>query len=768
MLIFIFVCLLSSQGTAGEYVVPRDLAWEEWTYPEGLLDFGDDGSIGLRWFRRDINPIENAGEFEHETVERGRVRGGVRAGSNGGNVRYITDGRIDTYWKPRPEDPIEDWWVEVDLGRVVLAKKVRLSFPDTVGARPFRDFSIYVSEGANLSGQKDLFRFIKVGTTTKPNAERVVEYELLTVDQGMATGENLVTSDTLDFMAVQYIRFVSHAKSPDAALAEIEVRALGDNIALGTVRRGGSIRAGGKFAAKAPALFDGTVDRYWNVSAARAAEAFWKTGGQWFEWDLGAVFWLDQIVILSWPARELGKGQFLGGTGALGYALFTSDGTRLPTAGGERIEGNFDYQLLSLVDNRKTPRRWKFNHVFPCRKVRYIFYHHEYGTGRYGYNIFEIMLYSQGHPAEVEMTSPFIDLGGVKSLLRVEWDADVPPGTKVGIRTRTGDTLKRERYYYLPNGQKVTEEKWKSLPPAVRARGRVEEVVRPGADWSPWSNLYKTSGEDFLSPTPRRFVQIKVCLSTDDPAVAPRLRRISLSYHDPLVRGGVVGEITPREAELGVPVSFSYRIKPEPGVGDLGFDRVVIKVPSPTEEVSVEVGGKPVSASYSISGDSLVVMLPYHVKGDSVVVRFRARVFRDATYFDAFVLSSRKPGIWQGVKPAEQNATLVFLPSVPSEAELIRMYSIEPEAITPDGDGRNDLATVKFHIVKTDRSPKVEIYDLKGQLVRELERGEGYEYLWDGRDGSGRLVPPGAYVCRVRVDADMGSQSASRLVCVVY
>jgi len=759
-----------SQGIAGEYVVPRDLPWEKWKYPKGLLKFAEDGSVGLRWFRRDVDPIENAGEFRHKTVERGVVTGGLRAGSDEGGVRYLTDGREDTYWKPDPDDPLEDWWVEVDLGRLVLVKEIKLVFPDTVGARPFRDFAVYVSEGAGLSGQKDLHRFIKVGATTKPNTEREVDYKLFTVDRGMATGENLVTSDTLGFMAVQYIRFVAQAKSPDAALAEIELRAVGDNIALGTIERGGSVRAGEKFTLKAPNIFDGTVDQYLVLNATRPALAFWKTGGQWFEWDLGAAFWLDQIVIISWRPEELGKSPFQAGTGALGYALYTSDGTRLPTAGGERIMGNYDYQLLSLVDNRRTPRRYKFVHIFPRRKVRYIFYHHEYGTGGYGYYIFEIMLYGEGYPAEVEMTSPFIDLGGAKSLLRVEWDAETPPGTSVTIRTRTGDTLEREKHYYLPNGKEVPEDKWKSLPPVIRQRGRVEEILRPGADWSPWSNAYRTPGEEFASPTPRRFVQLKVCFSTEDPTVAPRLRRISIPYYDPLVGGGVVGRISPKEAALGVPTYFVYVLKPSAGPGDVGFDEVLIKVPSPADSVSAEVGGREVHVSYSVSGDSLLVKLPRHVKGDSVVVRFRTTVLRDATPLDAFVLSSRRPGVWQGVKPEEGGATMVFLPSVPEGESLIRNFSVEPEVITPDGDGRDDLAEVRFYLVKVERPPEVGIYDLGGRLVRRLERraGVGYRYAWDGRDGSGRLVPPGAYLCRVEVNADVGSQCVGRLLCVVY
>ena len=767
--ILIGVCLAEVDVLAGTYTVDQKAQWEEWTVPKGVVELGEDGSVRLVWFRRNIDPIADAEKFEHKTRERGMVRGGIRVRSNQRDVSYLTDKDVDTYWKPDPDDPLDAWSVEVDLGRVVLADHIKLIFADTVGAKPFRDFSVYVSEGAHVSSKGDLFRFTRVGTTTKPNTDAIVEYYLFTLDNGVATGENLITGDTLRFVAAQYIRFVPHVKNEDAALAEIEVTALGDNIALGTFERGGGIRAGKKFQTKAPGLFDGTIDEYWNVSAARAAEAFWRDGGQWFEWDLGAVFWLDEMVLLTWRSSELGKGGFLGNTGQLGCALYTSDGSRIFTSGEEeRIEGNFDYQLLSLVDNRTTPRRWKFDHVFPRRKVRYIFYHYEYATGRYGLNLFEIMLYGEGYPAEGEMESGFIDLGASKSILGVDWAADTPPGTNVAIRTKTGDTLERETIYYDKRGNAIPEAKWKKLPPA--AKGPTEEIVRQGTDWSPWSTVYVSPGEAFRSPSPRRFVQFHVSLSTEDPTVAPVLYSISLDYHDPLVRKDAQGEIAPREAEPGVLQEFLYRIKPIFTFGDAGFDQVLIKVPSRVQVDSVRIGGRRVSASDTTQGDSLFVTLPKTVTRDSVSVYFKARIFENPTVFDAFLLHSRRPGVWQGVKPMGTEAISVFLPSVPVDDRLIRNVSVDPPAITPNADQIHDHTNIRFDLVKVNVSPKVRIYSLEGALVKELARQdeERYVYLWDGMDGAGTLVSPGVYVCRIQVDAEIGTQTVHRIVYVAY
>ena len=43
-----------------------------------------------------------------------------------------------------------------------------------------------------------------------------------------------------------------------------------------------------------------------------------------------------------------------------------------------------------------------------------------------------------------------------------------------------------------------------------------------------------------------------------------------------------------------------------------------------------------------------------------------------------------------------------------------------------------------------------------------------YERVWDGRDESGRLVPPGLYLYRVSVEADHQAVEQAGLLHVVY
>ena len=767
--------LIATYAFAGVYRIQEKRDWEQWTYPKGAVVLDDDGSVGLKWFRAPINAVEDAPEFQHESKDaKGLVSGGIRnAGSNRAAAERAIDGGVETWWQPSSEDDLEDWWIEVDLGRAVLATKVRFIFPDAAGARPFRNFSVYTAEGARTELRADIFQYTRVGGTMEPNTEQVVEYDLKTVDEGLATGEHLVTSDTLDFAVVQYVRFIAEEKQSGAALAEIEVDALGDNIALGTLERGGWIRAGTN-EENSGSIADANINTDWRVTAEGKSAGDWEMSGGWFEWDLGATFWIDRLVSLEFPEYFGTSGS--GNSRQYAFVFFTSDGKRLSGIAGDRIESNFDYEYLTRVENVKSPRQLKFDFHFPPREVRYIFYHYEpvfYQEGKAHnlfYKLFEYMLFGEGYPAEVEMSSQFLDLGGAKSIMRVEWDADTPAGTKVEIRSRTGDTFEVEVYYYNKSGKEIPEALWKKLPKTQKLPP--VEVRRPGADWSGWSRVYTHSGEAFLSPSPRKYVQLKVALSSDDPQVAPGLRSISLHYDNPLIRGGVSGRILPREALLDSLQVFSYMIWPHFKVGDRGFDQMVIRVPSPAEDVVLSIGGQQVEPSeVAMIGDSLSVGFPRRVTVDSVEVQFRTRMVENATEFDAWVSDSRT-GVRQGVKPLDLRATTVYIPSVAEERALIRQLEILPGAITPNGDGIHDFADIRFVVVKVEagalKEPTVKVYTLRGEPVRSLERNDDGVYRWDGRDRSGDLVPPGVYICRVRMDADVGIQTAYRMIYVVY
>ena len=114
-----------------------------------------------------INAVLNAVDFG----------GGVlNAGSNRSSGIDLMDGRMDTFWEPDPSDLLQDWWVQIDLGRTVSATKIVLKFVGEDLGDPFLQFKVITSQGQKTLGQL-LFR--TRFTTDGPNKnERVFEIDL--------------------------------------------------------------------------------------------------------------------------------------------------------------------------------------------------------------------------------------------------------------------------------------------------------------------------------------------------------------------------------------------------------------------------------------------------------------------------------------------------------------------------------------------------------------------------------------------------------------
>jgi len=78
--------------------------------------------------------------------------------------------------------------------------------------------------------------------------------------------------------------------------------------------------------------------------------------------------------------------------------------------------------------------------------------------------------------------------------------------------------------------------------------------------------------------------------------------------------------------------------------------------------------------------------------------------------------------------------------------------SIQPDkTFTPNGDGWNDYFEIQYANPK-DGSVSGKIYDLRGALVAEMEKGAGEKTLmWDGKDASGSPASGGVYIYQIQV-----------------
>ena len=62
------------------------------------------------------------------------------------------------------------------------------------------------------------------------------------------------------------------------------------------------------------------------------------------------------------------------------------------------------------------------------------------------------------------MTSGLLNLGRSKNMLSIAWEADIPPGTKLEISTRTGDQLGEKLHYFDKKGNELTQESGRACP----------------------------------------------------------------------------------------------------------------------------------------------------------------------------------------------------------------------------------------------------------------------------------------------------------------
>ena len=774
-----WLALLALPGWAEMLSFNSAEKWQSWTMPTGVVQVDAEGVLRLTKYRKEVDAVRDAHLFTHSTQQRGEVAGGIwQAGSGRTTGANAIDGDPATFWQPDPADKLKNWFLDIDLGRAVLARHIRLTFPDEEGARPLRQFTVYGTTGARIQATADVFKYEPVYRTTLPNRATALTIPLeypaadtvLTVDPDMAIDRTFENR----YQVIQYISIVAEEQSLDAALAEVEVLTVGDNISIGTAARGTFLN--GTVAAAPGNLFDADINTTNLITSGRGDQG-WERAGTWFYVDLGAVFFVDELFLYAIQEFEGTSGNHRGSAGP-GHSILISDGS-LSVGTSLPVPAPLNYSELLTHVNPKADRLYRIRYKFRPRKMRYMFWHgltdRDWLEAKWG----EFMLFSPGYPAQVSLRSGFIDLGQIaaderpKVIKALHWDADLPPRTRMQLRSRSGNALAPVYAFRNKLGEKITEEQWNSSPKVLR--GAIDTALVVGEDWDAWSNVYQFSGETFKSQSPRRFVQLEMILSTNHPEVAPTVNSLSIEFDDALLQSAR-GRVEPRSAPPNEETAFTYTLLPSAGPADIGFDLMRFDLPSPINlhSVSVEKGSETVSpAAASLRGDSLLIALPDPVRDDSVRVHFTTRLVHNATLFGLDLGSSSHPDLWQSVEPLTRRANIVMLPALTGTTQLIDDLSISSRVFTPNGDGVHDEAVIRFVAFKvSQRTPQGRIFDLAGQLIAELAAptldGVAHVFTWDGRASQGDLVPPGTYLCRIDLDADAGDDTALHAIAVAY
>ena len=734
--------------------------WRTWSLPLGIVALDDVGVIRPVEIRKNVDPVRDAAAFG----------GGIRAaGSNALTAARAIDGDRLTGWGPNLADDLDDWWIEIDLGRAVAVRQVALTFLES--APPCALFDVLLSTGEpaiDVVGNPIEGSLVyRVKERFKENQRQRVALEL----------------DPVRDPFVQFIRVEMLDCGVGAALAEVEVEAIGDNLSLDLAAKGGDLEIivdidgfgdAASFANSLP-LADGRFSLWTeNRRINRSVDVISR-----MTLDLGAVFWVDLVRIVGNFLSRPGQFRFNFDR----YEVLTSNGSLAPN--GTRI-WHRQFAGKATTANR---RLGIANHHFEPIETRYVriewvFWDAACAAACVGCGIVppcqfwggtrELQVFGEGYPQRVMLASPLIDLGGDKQIHAIRWRADAPVGTRVEVRSRTGNDLQMDITYHDKNGRVVTERKYNKLIPSFK--GRIDTALSPGANWSPWSKLYLRSGEPFASPSPRQYAELDVALVSERPDVGVALDWLEIEFGDPVAQE-VVGEIFPVEVQPGERTEFAYYIRPQ-RVAGRGFDHLEVESSAPIEFVEVLVEGEVVEATATPTEGGVAIALAAPVKSRQLVeLRFAGTVFVDATRFDAFIARGSADALLrQRVDAGDAYAEVVSSTNavrLPVGARLLANVVMGPLALTPNGDGINDALRVEFDLVNVLAARRIglRIFDLAGRLVwvRE-EEGEagGRAWVWDGRGSWGAEVTPGLYVAELRVEGDEESYSRRRVVAVAY
>ena len=576
-------------------------------------------------------------------------------------------------------------------------------------------------------------------------------------------------------------------------IAEVQIWARGDNYSLQPEKRGGASFEHGGLGTPSLAT-DGLYDSQWT---ANTWSPVYVKGTAWY--DLGAVFWVDNLSVVNKRINQSHKGAFLG------PGILVSDGTLLkplnmkdPNDFTQLEEGLKWDNIISEehIDNH-TPVVRIFQEDFPLRKIRFLQVRDidvtGNASGRYGAlaTMAEIQLYGEGYPVSVWAYSPPISLTDSrgnfirKTLPRIAWEGDVlirdidpltgqsteriepldlHPDVRLQVQTRTSDQTDTNFTYYQvvsiagkEEREEVTKEAyddialawlgweiWQTLPDNKKHASRKDDdgdgandedpidLIDNDGDglidedgkklrraprtsfakdgelafvgWSPWSESYlPTNGVNeatITSPNPRKFVQVRVNISSENSFKTARIRELRIELAPPLALE-LAGELAlvsdegatkgltnldvlpadytlPRDINPLKPQQFSYFIRaaaPDPNDATVrdGFDEVLVVTPRAARLTGVRLGQVEVTETASL-------LDPDQMRTSAVTTRFD-RAFAEG---DDGILRAEDGSVLERIATGEDSLWVRFPFSLntdlPTEAHALIEVQFESQS----------------------------------------------------------------------------------------
>ena len=333
-----------------------------------------------------------------------------------------------------------------------------------------------------------------------------------------------------------------------------------------------------------------------------------------------------------------------------------------------------------------------------------------------------------------------------------------------------------EDSFVPPTPANVGQIRWQVDRPE---RTGIELQVRGGTE-EPWGSVVAHTDEEFFYRGAEPVVRLayRANLTNSAPFVSPVLKRIAIDYDQVLVAQQLLAEVVASDPlRKGEEATLVCRVEITAGVDDYGVD--LLRVRGPLLGVTaVRVDGRELVPTEGYTWGStpdregmLVEFAPSERIGAMATIEIEgpALFVRDKTAM-RFEAGNKAQGDrdgyvnWQQAREMPGATSTVLAAGTP--LQLLGEVQVQPRPFSPFADEFARFAFVVGNI-EEGREVVLKIYNLTGRPMRQLAQtgsARTYQFEWDGRDGSGRIVEPGLYLYEIRI---AGSDKARRGTFVV-
>jgi hypothetical protein len=481
---------------------------------------------------------------------------------------------------------------------------------------------------------------------------------------------------------------------------------------------------------------------------------------------LGALYQIDRIRLTS-GLRDPGRT-------VQGVRVFLS--RQIPSR-SITIQPPFSPWAVEIRDNREQVLDIQLPHNDRTGFVQVAVQQHTES-----WEVHDIEIYAKGFAGRSVYTSNILDLGRPMAWGQLRWSGSKGEETEVQVQTRSGDDDSPELFWrFTGRGEEkavVSAAAYAELAPGEKA-GMSYDV----RGWSFWSTYEfgDSLGTQVVSPSSRRYFQLQVSFAAQGDE-GGSLQALEFRASVPLATE-LVGEVWPVQADVGQATQFTYAMLPTIGAVDAGFDLLEIESPALLGAVR-GLRIDEAQAAYTVEVQQphrIVIRIPRQQAADSgalIEIDLEARILSYGDRFDVSVRDSAQPlEVPQRVSPGDASSQFEgdrLTVATSGAGRRLLQLSTAPAVLTPNGDGRNDVAQIGYELydITGEAAVDVEIYDLAGRRVRRVhEAAEGvgtYVQTWDGRGENGRLLPPGLYVVRVSAQTDGDAATVTRVLGLAY